>query len=216
MIELRDVEKYYGETQVLRGLNLRVEKGEFLAVTGSSGSGKSTLLNLIGGMDRPDRGSVSVGGEVVSSYGDEELTRYRRDKIGFIFQFFNLLPNLSVLENIEIPLLLKGKDEAGRVKAFISRLGLTGKSQSYPYQLSGGEQQRVAIARALIHDPELILADEPTGSLDSNTGRRIMEIIRDLAEESNKTVILVTHEPNIAAFAHRTVRLKDGVILESP
>ena len=216
MIELKDVEKYYGGTHVLKGLNLQVEKREFLAVTGSSGSGKSTLLNLIGGMDRPDRGSVSVSGEAVSSYGDEELTRYRRDKIGFIFQFFNLLPNLTVLENIEIPLLLKGKDDAGRVQSFILRLGLTGKSESYPYQLSGGEQQRVAIARALIHDPELILADEPTGSLDSDTGRRIMEIIRDLAEESGKTVILVTHEPNIAAFAHKTVRLKDGVILESP
>jgi putative ABC transport system ATP-binding protein len=152
----------------------------------------------------------------VSSYGDAELTRYRRDKIGFIFQFFNLLPNLTVLENIEMPLLLKGKDDAGRVKSFILSLGLTGKSESYPYQLSGGEQQRVAIARALIHDPELILADEPTGSLDSNTGRRIMEVIRDLAKESGKTVILVTHEANIAAFAYRTVRLKDGVILESP
>jgi putative ABC transport system ATP-binding protein len=215
MIELKDVEKYYGGTHVLRGVNLLVEKGEFMAVTGSSGSGKSTLLNLIGGMDRPERGSISVGGEVISSYTDEQLTRYRREKIGFIFQFFNLLPNLTVSENIEMPLLLKGGDNDEEVGSFIMRVGLGGKSQSYPYQLSGGEQQRVAIARALIHNPELILADEPTGSLDSRTGRMIMELIRELAEETKKTVILVTHEHSISAFARKTILLKDGIILSA-
>jgi putative ABC transport system ATP-binding protein len=213
MIELKDVEKNYRSTHVLRGVNLRVEKGEFIAVTGSSGSGKSTLLNLIGGMDRPDKGSVSVGGGAISSYTDEQLTRYRREKIGFIFQFFNLLPNLTVFENIEMPLLLKGGGNDEEVRSFILRVGLEGKSQSHPYELSGGEQQRVAIARALIHDPELILADEPTGSLDSRTGRMIMELIRELAEETNKTVILVTHEHNISAFARKIVRLKDGIII---
>ncbi len=212
MIELKDVEKNYGSSRVLRGVNLRVEEGEFIAVTGSSGSGKSTLLNLIGGMDRPDKGSISIGGGLISSYTDEQLTGYRREKIGFIFQFFNLLPNLTVFENIQMPLLLKGGDDDEKVRSLILRVGLDGKSQRYPYQLSGGEQQRVAIARALIHDPGLILADEPTGSLDSRTGRMIMELIRELAEETNKTVILVTHELNISAFARESVRLKDGII----
>jgi len=212
MIELKNVEKYYGGTHVLRGVNLRVEEGDFTAVTGSSGSGKSTLLNLIGGMDRPDGGSISVGREVISSYGEEQLTRYRREKIGFIFQFFNLLPNLTVFENIEMPLLLKGGENAEDVGSLIRRVGLTGKSDSYPYQLSGGEQQRVAIARALIHDPEFILADEPTGSLDSRTGHAIMELIRDLVQKTGKTVLLVTHEPDIASFANKSVRLEDGLI----
>ncbi|MEJ2695060.1 MAG: ABC transporter ATP-binding protein [Candidatus Sulfobium sp.] len=212
MIELKDVEKYYAATHVLRGVNLIVEDGDFMAVSGSSGSGKSTLLNLIGGMDRPERGTIEVGGEMISSYADEHLTRYRREKIGFIFQFFNLLPNLTVFENIEMPLLLKGGENNENVRSFILRVGLEGKEQRYPYQLSGGEQQRVAIARALVHDPELILADEPTGSLDSRTGHMIMELIGQLAEETNKTVILVTHEQNIAAFARRNVELKDGVV----
>jgi putative ABC transport system ATP-binding protein len=212
MIELKDVEKNYGSTRVLRGVNLRVAEGEFIAVTGSSGSGKSTLLNLIGGMDSPDKGSISVGGGAISSFTDEQLTRYRREKIGFIFQFFNLFPNLTVFENIQMPLLLKGEEDDEKVRSLVLRVGLDGKSQRYPYQLSGGEQQRVAIARALIHDPELILADEPTGSLDSRTGRMIMELIRELAEETNKTVILVTHELNISVFARRSVRLKDGII----
>ncbi len=212
MIELKDVEKNYGSARVLRGVNLRVEAGEFIAVTGSSGSGKSTLLNLIGGMDRPDKGSISVGGGAISSFTDEQLTRYRREKIGFIFQFFNLLPNLTVFENIQMPLLLKGGDDEEKVRSIILRVGLDGKSPRYPYQLSGGEQQRVAIARALIHDPELILADEPTGSLDSRTGLMIMELIRELAGETKKTVILVTHEVSISAFARRSVRLKDGII----
>lgn len=212
MIELKGVEKYYGSTHVLKGVNLHVEKGEFVAVTGSSGSGKSTLLNIIGGMDRPDSGSVSVADESISSYSDEKLTRYRREKIGFIFQFFNLLPNLTVFENIEMPLLLKGFSADEKVRSFIGRVGLEGKSQRYPHQLSGGEQQRVAIARALIHDPELVLADEPTGSLDNKTGRAIMELIRELAEETDKTVILVTHEQQISAFARGRVLLKDGVI----
>lgn len=212
MIELEEVEKSYGSTHVLRGVNLRIEKGEFIAVAGSSGSGKSTLLNLIGGMDRPERGSISVGGEIISSYTDEELTGYRRERIGFIFQFFNLLPNLTVYENIELPLLLKGSENDEKVRSYISRVGLEGKSQSHPYQLSGGEQQRVAIARALIHNPELILADEPTGSLDSRTGRMIMELISQLAEETGKTIILVTHERHISDFARKRVQLKDGVI----
>jgi putative ABC transport system ATP-binding protein len=214
MIKLENVEKYYGEHKVLKGINLIIQKGEFISVMGSSGSGKSTLLNLIGGMDRPEKGAVIVNGENISVFTDEKLTLYRRKKIGFIFQFFNLLPNITVFENISMPLLLNGAEDRERVLLYIKRVNLDGKEDKYPYELSGGEQQRVAIARALIHEPEIILADEPTGSLDSETGRRIMDLVQELTEEMNKTVILVTHESYIAEYADRIVRIKDGVVFE--
>ncbi len=213
MIKLIDVEKYYGETKVLAGINLEAEKGEFISIMGSSGSGKSTLLNLIGGMDRPDKGKIFVNGEDISSYDDNRLTLYRRENIGFIFQFFNLLPNITVFENIQIPLLLKGITDSVRVKEYIRFVSLDGKEQAYPYQLSGGQQQRVAIARALIHDPDIILADEPTGSLDSHTGNTIMKLIINLVDKTGKTVLLVTHDQSIAQFADKIFRIKDGVIL---
>lgn len=213
MISLVGIEKYYGTTHVLKGISLEVKEGDFISITGSSGSGKSTLLNLIGGMDRPDGGRIFVHGEDITSYADDTLTLYRRKKIGFIFQFFNLFPNISVLENIQMPLLLNGIDDEDRVHRYIKRVGLEGKEKSYPYQLSGGEQQRVAIARALIHDPEIILADEPTGSLDGATGTVIMDLTKELADETRKTVILVTHEEHIAAYARRRVRIKDGMIV---
>jgi len=214
MIKLENVEKYYGGHKVLKGINLIIQKGEFISVMGSSGSGKSTLLNLIGGMDRPEKGSVIVNGENISVFTDEKLTLYRRKKIGFIFQFFNLLPNITVFENISMPLLLNGSEDREKVFQYMKRINLDGKEDKYPYQLSGGEQQRVAIARALIHEPEIILADEPTGSLDSETGRKIMDLVQELTEEMNKTVILVTHESYIAECADRTVRIKDGVVFE--
>lgn len=214
MIKLENVEKYYGEHKVLKGINLVIQKGEFISVMGSSGSGKSTLLNLIGGMDRPEKGSVIVNGENISVFTDEKLTLYRRTEIGFIFQFFNLLPNITVFENISMPLLLNGSEDREKVFQYMKRINLDGKEDKYPYQLSGGEQQRVAIARALIHEPEIILADEPTGSLDSETGGKIMDLVRELTEEMNKTVILVTHESYIAEYADRTVRIKDGVVFE--
>jgi len=214
MIRLVDVEKYYGETRVLAGINLKVEKGDFISIMGSSGSGKSTLLNLIGGMDRPDDGKILVNGEDISSYEDDRLTLYRREKIGFIFQFFNLLPNITVSENIEIPLLLNGITDNARMKEYIRIVGLDGREQAYPYELSGGEQQRVAVARALIHDPDIILADEPTGSLDSHTGNTIMELISTLVEKTKKTVLLVTHNQSIAQFAQKIFKIKDGVILQ--
>lgn len=212
MIKLVGVEKYYGETRVLAGINLEAEKGDFISIMGSSGSGKSTLLNLIGGMDRPDNGKIYINGEDISLYSDDRLTLYRRERIGFIFQFFNLLPNITVLENIQIPLLLKGITDNVRVKEYIRIVGLDGKEQAYPFQLSGGQQQRVAIARALIHDPDIILADEPTGSLDSQTGNTIMELIRALVEKTGKTVLLVTHDESIAHSAHKLFKIKDGVI----
>ena len=214
MIKLENLEKYYGGHKVLKGINLIIKKGEFISVMGSSGSGKSTLLNLIGGMDRPEKGSVIVNGENISVFTDEKLTLYRRKKIGFIFQFFNLLPNITVFENISMPLLLNGSEDREKVFQYMKRINLDGKEDKYPYQLSGGEQQRVAIARALIHEPEIILADEPTGSLDSETGRKIMDLVQELTEEMNKTVILVTHESYIAECADRTVRIKDGVVFE--
>jgi putative ABC transport system ATP-binding protein len=214
MIRLIGVEKYYGETTVLAGINLRIEKGDFISVMGSSGSGKSTLLNLIGGMDRPNDGKIIVNGEDISSFEDDRLTLYRRKKIGFIFQFFNLLPNITVSENIELPLLLNGITDNARIKEYIRIVGLEGREKTYPYELSGGQQQRVAIARALIHDPDIILADEPTGSLDSHMGNIIMEIISTLVEKTKKTVLLVTHDQSIAQFAHKTFKIKDGLILQ--
>ena len=212
MIKLENVDKSYGQEHVLKGITLGIGKGEFVSITGSSGSGKSTLLNLIGGMDRPDRGRVIVDAEEISSSTDENLTLYRRKKIGFIFQFFNLLPNVTVLENIRMPLLLNGTDDENRARSFIRRVGLQGKEIHFPFELSGGQQQKVAIARALVHDPDIILADEPTGSLDSQTGEEIMELIKELSSESRKTVILVTHEAYLTKFADRTLKIRDGII----
>jgi putative ABC transport system ATP-binding protein len=212
MIKLEGVEKYYGDNWVLKGINLEIGKGAFVSITGSSGSGKSTLLNLIGGMDKPYKGNIIINGENIATYMDDRLTLYRRKKVGFIFQFFNLLPNITVFENIMMPLLLNGNEETDSVFDYIKRIGLEGKEKSLPYQLSGGEQQRVAIARALIHNPEIILADEPTGSLDSETGKTIMNLIKKLAEESHKTVILVTHERYIAEYAQEMIRIKDGIL----
>jgi putative ABC transport system ATP-binding protein len=211
MIRLVNIEKCYGKRCVLQGVNLTVQKGEFIAIMGRSGSGKSTLLNLIGGMDIPDLGMITVDGTGISSLTDDELTAYRREKIGFIFQFFNLLPNITVYENIEMPLLLnKMQYSEERVRTYINRMGLEGKEHDQPFELSGGEQQRVAIARALVHDPEIILADEPTGNLDTRTGASIMDLIRKVAQENNKTVILVTHDRSIAESADTILRIKDG------
>ena len=213
MIHLENIEKCYGKRCVLQGIDLSVEKGDFVVVMGRSGSGKSTLLNLIGGMDIPDKGKIIVDGEEISSFSDKKLTLYRRKKIGFIFQFFNLLPNITAFENIEIPLLLNEIDpDKNKILAFLKLMGLEGKENDQPYQLSGGEQQRVAIARALIHGPEIILADEPTGNLDNKTGRAILELIQALSRQQAKTVLLVTHDDSIAEFADRVIKIKDGVL----
>ncbi len=212
MIKLENVQKSYGGTSVLNGINLEIEAGDFISIMGSSGSGKSTLLNLIGAMDLPDAGSITVDGENIVSYTDEQLTLYRRKKIGFIFQFFNLFPNITVFENLRIPLLLNGNQDKSSVTEYINLIGLEGQEHYYPYQLSGGQQQRVAIARALIHNPDIILADQPTGSLDSVNSQSIMELVIKLADEMKKTVILVTHENSIAQYARRHVRIRDGVL----
>ncbi len=212
MIKLENVEKSYDGTRVLKEINLEIETGDFISIMGSSGSGKSTLLNLIGAMDLPEHGSITVDGENIVSYSDEQLTLYRRKKTGYIFQFFNLFPNITVFENIQVPLLLNGIGDDRSVTEYMKLVGLEGKGRDYPYQLSGGQQQRVAIARALIHKPDIILADEPTGSLDSMNSRSIMELITRLTEEMKKTVILVTHENTIAQYARRHVTIRDGVL----
>lgn len=213
MIRLEGIEKSYGDNPVLRGLDLSVPAGTFLSIMGSSGSGKSTLLNLIGGMDRPDRGSIIVHDDEITEYSEEQLTLYRRKRIGYVFQFFNLLPNLTAFENIEMPLLLNGAEGyEGKIIEQLASLGLAGKKNAYPHELSGGEQQRIAICRALIHDPDIILADEPTGNLDSRTGRNIMALLKDITDRRGKTIVLATHDVTVARFGEGIMNIKDGTI----
>jgi putative ABC transport system ATP-binding protein len=200
------------EIHALRGVDLTIAPGEFLAITGASGSGKSTLLHILGGLDRPDAGEVSVEGDLLSKLGDEELALLRRRRLGFVLQFFNLLPTLTAEENAAFPLLLDGADDAlDRARASLERVGLGARSSHRPSQLSGGEQQRVALARALVTEPAVVLADEPTGNLDSKTGLEILELLRATAD-AGQTIVMVTHDAKSAAFADRTVGLVDGRI----
>jgi putative ABC transport system ATP-binding protein len=194
-----------------------VGKGEFIAILGRSGSGKSTLLNLISGIDQADHGSVYLDGQDLTALNDHERTIFRRHHIGFIFQFFNLIPTLTVLENVMLPLELNGTPPAeaeGKAKACISEVGLQGREAAFPDRLSGGEQQRVAIARALVHEPALILADEPTGNLDEKTGRQVMQLLDRLTRQTGKNLILVTHSAEAASFADRILFLRDGKLVE--
>jgi putative ABC transport system ATP-binding protein len=218
-IELIDVTKIYhqGENPVvaLDHLNLRISRGELLAVTGKSGCGKSTLINILGGLDSPDQGEVRVDGEDVTRMDDYRLTLFRRSRVGIIFQFFNLLPILSVEENIGLPYLLMGNSNppGPRIDRLLREAGLSQRRYHKPHELSGGEMQRVAICRALINDPELILADEPTGNLDSASGKEVLEILRRLRDEQGKTILLVTHSQEGAAIADRVLRMRDGRLL---
>jgi putative ABC transport system ATP-binding protein len=219
ILDLQNVEKVYvsGAQQVaaLRGVSLAAGRGEFVAVTGPSGCGKSTLLHLIGGMDRPTRGTVKLDGIDLGSFNEEELTRIRRREIGFVFQFFNLLPTLSVAENVSLPLALDGRSErVARMLAaeLLDRVGLSGRAGHYPSQLSGGEMQRAAVARALVAGPKLVLADEPTGNLDSENGRQVIELLAGLNRELSVTIVLATHSPEAASAAKRIIRLRDGAI----
>jgi putative ABC transport system ATP-binding protein len=201
--------------QALNGLSLNVERGEFVALVGRSGCGKSTLLNLAGAMDFPTSGNVLLDGISTSSLKDSGLTRLRREKVGFVFQSFQLLHTLTVFENVELPLLLAGKSkprEAARER--LDWVELDGLGDRFPHQLSGGQMQRVAIARALIHSPTLLLADEPTGNLDTTTGNVILELLRRLTREQNTATIMATHSPEAAALANTLVRLRDGKIEE--
>jgi putative ABC transport system ATP-binding protein len=220
VIELTNVSRNYGNADNVPALNavtLRVGAGERVAVMGPSGSGKSTLLNLICGLDRPSSGSIRISGQELSQLNDNARTLLRREKIGMIFQTFNLLPTLTALENVALPLRLQRysrKKAQERAAAMLERVGLRQRRSHYPDKLSGGERQRVAIARALIFEPPLLLGDEPTGNLDSVTGREILELLGSLQREIRSTLMLVTHEAEVADFCGRVVRLHDGRILD--
>ncbi len=218
ILETRDLKKYYGsgETQVkaLDGVDLKVESGEFVAIVGTSGSGKSTLLHMLGGLDRPSSGSVLVNGREIFNLKDEELTIFRRRKIGFVFQAYNLVPVLSVYENIVLPVELDGrKPDRDYIHEVINTLGLEKKLNNLPNQLSGGQQQRVAIARAMAAKPAILLADEPTGNLDSKTSQDVLSLMKVTGQKFSQTMVMITHNEEIAQTAHRIVRIEDGRIV---
>ncbi|OPJ65139.1 ABC transporter ATP-binding protein [Clostridium oryzae] len=218
IVEVKDLKKFYGkgETEVhaLDGVNLKVEKGEFLAIVGTSGSGKSTLLHMMGGLDLPTSGQVAVDGKELSSLNDDELTIFRRRKIGFIFQQYNLVPILNVLENIVLPVKLDGKKlDEKYINKIVETLGLEKKLKSLPGKLSGGQQQRVAIARALVTKPAIVLADEPTGNLDSKTSQDALGLLKITCETFNQTIVMITHNEEIAQLADRIIRIEDGKIV---
>ncbi|MGE4619858.1 MAG: ABC transporter ATP-binding protein [Planctomycetota bacterium] len=220
IITLSGIHKFYGELEprlhVLRGIDLSVAQGEFVSITGTSGSGKSTLLNLLGCLDIASEGSYLLGGQDVSQYTDDDLSRIRNEDIGFIFQSFNLIPQLSVFENVQVPLLYGTRSIAecnDICLEVIDSVGLSDRLEHNPTQLSGGECQRVAIARALINDPILLLADEPTGNLDTNTGVEVLALIDDLHAQG-RSIVMITHDSDVAARAERRVHLHDGLIVE--
>jgi putative ABC transport system ATP-binding protein len=209
-----------GEVTVtaLDGVDFSVERGEFVAIMGPSGSGKSTLLHLLGGLDYPSAGEVYLNGEPLSKLSDDQITRLRRRKVGFIFQFYNLLPTLTTVENVALPLMIDGQSTS-HSRALIGELlglvGLADRADHRPDQLSGGQQQRVAIARAFVNQPEIVLADEPTGNLDSHSGTAILELLRRTCRELNATIVMVTHDPRAASYADRVVFLKDGKVVQT-
>lgn len=217
MIQLENVEKIYRtdriETIALSNVSLEVEAAEFVSIMGPSGCGKSTLLNLMGLLDAPTEGRVRLDGEAVEAYGDRRLARLRNRRIGFVFQTFHLIPDLSVVDNVEIPLLYRRmarRDRRERALAALERVGLSSRTDHFPSQLSGGQQQRVAIARAVVGEPDVLLADEPTGNLDSSMGDEVMAILRDLQDREKTTVVMVTHDERLAEETDRTIRLFDG------
>lgn len=219
LLQARDLKKSFirGDQTVhaLSGVDLSIGKGEFVSIMGPSGSGKSTLLHLIGGLDLPTSGDVLLEGQAIQKLEDDELSAFRRRRLGFIFQFFNLLPTLSALENVALPRLLDGasmSEVENKAKDLLDQMGLGARMHHRPDQLSGGEMQRVAIARALVTDPVLILADEPTGNLDSKTGESVLRLLGTMAKERGHTILMVTHDSNAASFGTRLVRLRDGIV----
>jgi putative ABC transport system ATP-binding protein len=221
MIRAIDLHKIYrqgkGQIAALAGVSLDIRKGEFVVIMGPSGSGKSTLLQLIGGLDRPTRGEVMIDGRIISQMSDNEVTLVRRRQIGFIFQFFNLLPTLTALENVMLPLILDGRPTASaRASAggLLDRVALKSRRDHLPEELSGGEIQRVAVARALAFNPPILLADEPTGNLDSRTGEEILKLVRQINREAGCTVVMVTHNREAAGYGDRVIYLRDGAIEE--
>lgn len=214
MLEFKNVSKIYkvGDQKVnaLNDVSFTINKGEFTVILGPSGSGKSTILNILGGMDRATEGTVMFDDREITKLSDHQLSIYRRDVIGFVFQFYNLIPSLTALENIGIAAQLTGNED--RAEEFLKKVGLEGRKNNFPNQMSGGEMQRVSIARALAKMPQLLLCDEPTGALDSVTGIKILEILRDAAENTNTAVVMVTHNAEFAKIAHRVIKLRDGKI----
>jgi putative ABC transport system ATP-binding protein len=202
------------ELTVLQSITFELEAGGFLAIVGPSGSGKSTLLGLLAGLDRPTSGRVVLDGVDLAPLSEDERARLRSEKVGFVFQSFHLIPTLTARENIGVPLELRGEDAGARADELLRRVGLEGRGHHYPAQLSGGEQQRVALARAFIHRPKLLFADEPTGNLDAATGARVIELMTALNEEQGTTLVLITHDPDLAKRAHRVIRLRDGTVVE--
>lgn len=216
VLEVSNVTKHYGARRVLDAVSFRVRAGQRVALTGPSGSGKTTLLNCLGGIDRPDAGSLILNGLRIDQLDSNALARLRREQVGTVFQFFHLLPTLTAAENVDLPLQLLGvspHERHTRVTTLLRRVGLEGRAAALPSQLSGGEQQRIAIARALIHRPALILADEPTGNLDSASGENILRLLRELTDETHTALVLVTHSEEAAAICHERVQLRDGRIV---
>jgi putative ABC transport system ATP-binding protein len=220
-IEVEHVSKGFLEAgvrrEVLHTVSVTINTGEFVVLLGRSGSGKSTLLNLVSGIDAPDSGRITVNGQDLTAMNERDRTLFRRSQIGFVFQFFNLVPTLTVLENLLLPLELNGRADANghaHALALLGRVGLADRKDVYPDKLSGGEQQRIAIARALVHDPALVLADEPTGNLDVETGQLVLELLDTLTRQAGKTLLMVTHSTDIAALADRVLRVVDGRLVE--
>jgi putative ABC transport system ATP-binding protein len=221
LIELQNVEKEYDignvKLKVLRGINLKIKKSETVSIMGPSGSGKSTMLNMLGCLDRPTRGKVIIDGVDISKLSDDGLAKLRREKIGFIFQFFYLIPSLTALKNVELPMAFENidaKKREERARELLKMVGLEHRINHRPTQISGGESQRVAIARALANDPQIILADEPTGNLDSKSGKEVIDILKRLNKEEGVTLIIVTHDSTIARCTEKIVRIKDGMIIK--
>jgi putative ABC transport system ATP-binding protein len=221
IIQTENLTKTYGKNETavtaLDHVNIQILQGEFVAVMGPSGCGKSTLMHLLGGLDKPTSGRVIIGDTPIAEMSDDHLTELRRRKIGFIFQFFNLIPVLSAVENAALPVTLDGVKSAeakAKAREWLERFGLADRLNNRPDQLSGGQQQRVAVARALIADPALILADEPTGNLDTRSGDEIAGLLRDVSNKYGRTVVMVTHDPRIAAYANRIIFLKDGKVID--
>jgi len=220
IIQIRGLNKFYAEggraRPILAHVDLDIAQGEFFVLLGKSGSGKSTLLNLISGIDRADSGTIRVRDTDITGLNDRQMTFFRRDTIGIVFQFFNLIPTLTVLENISLPLELRGgaaRSAEARGRALLERVGLGNRANAFPDTLSGGEQQRVAIARALVHQPPILLADEPTGNLDEETGERVLQLLLELTREVGKTLIMATHNPDIVPLADRVCRIHDGSLM---
>lgn len=218
VVKFLNVSKFYqtgiNTVTALKNVDLEIHRGDFVTVMGSSGGGKTTLLNVIGGLDRPDSGEIFLEGRLVCNMSDRELTGLRRKEIGFIFQFFNLMPTMTIWENVELPLLLNHSNKNGtqRIRELIEYVGLSNRIDSFPAELSGGEMQRVAIARALVHRPSIILADEPTGNLDSENGTRILDLLKKISEDFQATMIVVTHNPQAAEYGNVHFEIYDGVL----